>query len=124
MVDRRLLPPRYRIAALRLPGFEIVRGADDDWRSTSAFAYSPAELEQLVANWQGLQASRIKPIDADSTPAEQIEIRLQDGRVIDFLLMSTTPEVVIANPQIGLQYHFRADYYEQLISIRKSDNGG
>ena len=36
--------------------------------------------------------------------------------------MSIDPEIVIANPAIGLQYRFRADYYYQLIALRRNED--
>jgi len=38
--------------------------------------------------------------------------------------MSIAPEIVIAHPQIGLQYHFPADLYYQLISLRIDETPG
>jgi hypothetical protein len=38
--------------------------------------------------------------------------------------MSIDPEIVIAHPQIGLQYHFRADLYYQLIALRPHETPG
>jgi hypothetical protein len=35
--------------------------------------------------------------------------------------MSIDPEIVIANPEIGLQYHFSTDHYYQLISLRPDE---
>jgi hypothetical protein len=36
--------------------------------------------------------------------------------------MSEDPEIVIAHPNIGLQYHFRSHYYDQLISLSDDDD--
>lgn len=125
LANRRLLPERFVIASLRLPDFEINRDGDGGWRSTRAAEIPQAQLQRLVSNWQTLPASRVKRFDADtSASAEHIEIRLQDGHIIDFLLLSTDPEIVIANPKIDLQYHFRSDYRDQLISIGSVDDAG
>ena len=125
IADRRLLPERFVIEALRLPDFEINRDGDGGWRSTRVAEIPQAQLQRLVTNWQTLPASRVKRFDISaSAPSEHIEIRLHDGRVIDFLLLATDPEIVIANPQIDLQYHFRSDYRDQLISIGSVDDAG
>ena len=41
-----------------------------------------------------------------------------DGRELEFFVMSIDPEIVIANPAIGLQFRFRAEYYYRLITLR------
>jgi hypothetical protein len=35
--------------------------------------------------------------------------------------MAIEPEIAIAHPQSGLQYHFRTDFYDQLISLRTNE---
>lgn len=123
MVERRLLPPRYAVSALRLPGFEVTRDGDDRWRSTHTPEFSQAQLQRLIGNWQDLQASRVKRYDDADNVMQVIQARLADGRSIDFRLLAVEPEIVIANPQIGLQYHFREDYHDQLISPVPDDAG-
>lgn len=119
IVDRRLLPRRYSISRLKLPGFEINRDANDSWRVANADdGFEQDQINRLVANWQDLEATKIKPFDTGATPRQKLEIALQDGSKFKFFLMSIDPEIVIAHPQIGLQYHFRADLYYQLIALR------
>ena len=124
MVDRRMLPKRDPIARLQLPEFEITRDEDDRFRSSHTPEFTQAQLRQLIDNWQGLQASRVKRFDSGADALLTIEARLAGGRVINFLLLSVTPEIVIANPQIGLQYHFRANYHNQLITIADTTDDG
>jgi len=124
MVDRRMLPKRTPIASLQLPEFKITRDGDDRWRSSHEPEFTQAQLRHLIDNWQGLQASRVKRFDRGANALLTIEARLAGGRVIDFLLLSVTPEIVIANPQIGLQYHFRANYHDQLITIADTASDG
>jgi hypothetical protein len=116
IVDRRLLPGRSDVTALGLPELEISRNNEGQWQSSRGAATTQAQLELLVGNWQAMPASRITRFDVGSSAGEPIEVRFADGRRIDFLLLSRAPEIVIANPSIGLQYHFRASLYDQLIA--------
>jgi hypothetical protein len=79
-------------------------------------------LAELVRNWQGLEASRIAAIDPARHPQASIAASLDDGSRYEFLLLSVDPELVIANPELGLQYHFQAGLYDQLISPRDDEN--
>ena len=117
LVDRRLLPRRAEIASLQLPDLEIRLDENRRWRSNRAVELSQARLVHLVENWQDLQATRISHFDLGLMPRQLIEIDLADGQALEFLLMSEDPEIVIAHPNIGMQYHFRSHYYGQLISI-------
>ena len=122
LVDRRLLPRRNSITSLQLPDLELQLDDDKRWRSTRAVEITQARMAQLVENWQELQATRISPFGLGLMPRQLIEIDLADGQTIEFLLMSEEPEIVIAHPNIGLQYHFRSHYYDQLISIGVDDD--
>ena len=121
VVDRRLLPRNFSLNTLRLPGFEISRAADNRWRLAGSEKFTPQQISALVDNWQGLEASRIKAFNGTGTPRQKIVAHLDNGQEYEFFLMSIEPEIVIANPEIGLQYHFRADLYYQLIGLRADE---
>lgn len=121
IVDRRLMPRNLGLAALKLPELEISRDAGGDWVSTTG-DYTSQQVTQLVGNWQGLEATRVNAFNPASTPRQKIEAVLEQGERLEFFLMSINPEIVIANPKIGLQYHFGADFYYQLIALRRDEN--
>ncbi len=125
IVDRRLLPRRYSISRLKLPGLEISRDVNDSWQVANVDdGFEQDQIARLVANWQDLEAAKINLFDTGAIPRQKLEIALQDGSKFEFFLMSIEPEVVIAHPQIGLQYHFRADLYYQLIALRPHETPG
>jgi hypothetical protein len=121
IVDRRLLPRRYRLNTLKLSDFEIHRDANDSWQLIDADGFGEDQIARLVDNWQDLEASKIKPFDTGAMPRQKLEAGLEDGSRHEFFVMSIDPEIVIAHPQIGLQYHFPADLYYQLISLRTDE---
>jgi hypothetical protein len=124
IVDRRLLPRRYRLNTLKLSGFEISRDTNDSWQVINADGFGQDQIVRLVDNWQDLEASKIKPFDTGVTPRQKLEASLADGSRHEFFVMSIDPEIVIAHPQIGLQYHFPADLYYQLISLPANETPG
>jgi len=124
LADRRLLPRRYPLESLQLPGLKITRQQDDSWRAEPVAGHSQEQLSRLIDNWQGLQASRIKRHEGSRDEGRPIVARLQDGLSIEFRLLTIDPEIVIVNPKIGLQYHFRADFHDQLISPGQADDAG
>ena len=124
VVDRHLVPQRFVPQSLQLPDFDIRRGDDNGWHSPQARHLASTRLEQLVANWQNLKASRVTRFAPGAASLKVIGLQLADGQSMEFLLMSTDPEIVIAHPQIGLQYHFRSDYYNQLISPDDDEMSG
>lgn len=124
MVDRRLLPRTDELSVFKLPGFEISRDDNNTWQLIGADGFEQGQIATLVENWQNLEASRVKLFSADKVPQQKIRILFADGRSQEFFVMSIDPEIIIANPQIGLQYHFPAGLYYQLISLRADEISG
>jgi len=124
IVDRRLLPRRYRLNTLKLSEFEISRDTNDSWQVINADGFGQDQITRLVENWQDLEASKIKPFDTAAMPRQKLQASGADGSRHEFFVMSIAPEIVIAHPQIGLQYHFPADLYYQLISLRIDETPG
>lgn len=122
IVDRRLMPRKLSPTALKLPQLEIGLNAAGNWETSKGNEFTPEQVAGLAENWQGLEAARVKVFDTGNTPRQKIEALLENGKRLEFFLMSIDPEIVIANPQIGLQYHFKADLYYQLIHLRRDEN--
>ena len=122
LVDRRLLPRRFELDSIKLPGYEIARDDKNAWRLVNTDdAVGPGKINALVENWRSLVASQVKPYDSAKIPRQKIRLQLQNGQNHEFFVMSIDPEIVIANPGIGLQYHFSTDHYYQLISLRPDE---
>lgn len=121
LIDRRLLPRSLALRSLNLPDFELTRDGNDGWQADDD-RLDKARLAELVADWQGLEAARVQPYRAGATPREKIIARLEDQRELEFFLMSIEPEIVIANPELGLQYHFGDEFYYRLIALREDEN--
>ena len=124
IVDRRLLPRRYRLKSLKLSEFDISRDASDSWQVLGTEGFEPDQISGLLSNWQELEASKIKSFNTGEMPRQKLVASLADGGRHEFFVMSIDPEIIIANPQIGLQYHFPADLYYQLISLRTDETPG
>jgi hypothetical protein len=106
------------LSRLKLPGLELGLDASNNWRVTNMDGFGQDQIDRLVTNWQDLEATKIKLFDTGATPRQKLEIALQDGNKHEYFVISIEPEIVIAHPQIGLQYHFPADLYYQLIGLR------
>jgi len=124
IVDRRLLPRRYSLNTLKLSGFEVSRDASNRWQANNADGFGQDQIARLADNWQDLEASKVKLFKTSTTPRQKLLVELQDGSKLEYFVMSIAPEIVIAHPRIGLQYHFPADLYYQLISLRTDETHG
>jgi hypothetical protein len=122
IVNRHLLPASTNLESLKLPEFELTRSENGAWQIKNAGQFSSDQLNHLVDNWQQLRASRVRLYPGTTIPGQKVIARLSDGRIHEFLVLSTSPEIIIAHPRIGLQYHFNKSFYDQLLAPRGDEN--
>ena len=103
-VDRRLLPPELELTRLALPEATIQR-REQAWQSP---ALPGSQAADIAAAWQTQEASRVAAYDQSASDAIEIIASIAGMPEIGFLLLSNRPEIVIANPSLGLRYHFHS----------------
>ncbi len=119
LIDRRLLPRSIPLKSLKLAELSLTRSSDGNWQTETSAENDADRLNQLANNWQTLEAGNIKTYDKAKNPLQKIVAGLQDGSKVDFYLMSIKPEIVIARPELNLQYHFAEKRYYDLLSINQ-----
>ena len=118
LVDKRLLPPGLEVTRLELPELDLALGLDG-WAADRADA-NREQLAQLVNRWQRSEASSISPYQSSVTPLFGVGALTNQGPV-DFYVLSIEPEIVIARPDLGLQYHFPDHLYYDLLALPPGD---
>ena len=117
LIDRRLLPPSIPLETINLGTERLTRDDVGNWQSGSASEIPVAQLNRLVHQWQTLEAPSVKMFQPVGLPLRKILAGLEDGSEIAFLLMSIYPELVIARPDLAVQYHFGEKQHRQLFEF-------
>lgn len=120
LIDQRLLPRALDLNSLKIGLLEITQTSNGGWQDGDNTS-SPDQLNTLIGNWQTLRASRIRGFKKKAAPLQKITAGLDNGNEVEFFLMSIKPEIIIARPDLGLQYHFKKDLYYDLLAINKND---
>ena len=110
---RSLLPGQDDITALSLPGLDIYR--DDSGALKSSPARTPQQLQQVIEAWRTQDATPVRAYPGGAA-GDRVEARLASGSTLEFHLLASEPEIVIANPAIGLQYHFAGALRDDLLA--------
>jgi len=121
LIDRRLLPRSISLKSLELAELGLSKSSNGAWQSDTIGEVEVGRLNQIANNWQTLDAGRVKIYHKSKMPGQKIVAGLEDGNEIDFFLMSIKPEIVIARPDLGVQYHFAEKQYYDLLSIAKDE---
>lgn len=119
-VSNALLAPDSRLIALELPGRKLTRQADGSWQAAPppASASSADAVPTLVNEWTHAQALEVKPYQAANAQA-QVTLRLQgQPQPLRFEVLAYTPELILARPDLGVQYHLVAELAERLLIVR------
>ena len=117
LIDRRLLPRSVSLKSLKFADLILSKSSNDTWQGEAVGETEKERINMLGNNWQTLNAGRVKKYDNSKLPEQIIIARLEDGSEIDFFLMAIKPEIVIARPDLDLQYHFSEKHYFDLLSI-------
>lgn len=114
LIDRRLLPRTMRLQNFRIGSLKLSKTNDNGWQNDGK-AITPNLLDDMITKWQTLEASRIQSYQKTKIPKQRISATLDDGSKIEFFLMDISPEIIIARPDLGLQYHFSESQYYGLL---------
>jgi len=117
LIDKRLLPPSIPLQTFNLAERKLTRDSTDNWQSSPASDIPTGQLNQFVNNWQTLEAPAVKIFKQSGAPLEKIVVGLENGSEIEFLLMAIYPELVIARPDLGVEYHFHEKQQQELLSF-------
>ncbi len=115
LIDKRLLPQGSGLSTLQSSEFDIVHEAGN-WVSRSNLAQNE-RAQQLIKNWQTRQADLVEPYDLSLTPLKKITATLSNNTSIEFFVLSIQPEIILARPDIKLQFHFSDQLYYELLSL-------
>jgi hypothetical protein len=93
-----------------------VEQRDGRWALTPAAGeVSQDDLIRWIEGWRLASATRVEPYVTGKALAE-IGIRLKDGRTVALGVLAREPELVLARPDEQLQYHFRSEMGQHLLS--------
>jgi len=116
LLDRRLLPRALSLRSIKANAFHLTQPEQGNWQSDND-SHNKASIDQLISNWQSLEAKHIQRYQSSATPRQKIVTELDNGGMIEFYVLSIKPEIVIARPDLGLQYHFAEVQFYGLLSI-------
>lgn len=106
-----------KITALTLPDLEIKQTETAHWKSTSGTltdnALSADQVQMLLENWRGAQAFAVHKY-MPRKKLGMIEITFSDS-IINFELSDDDPWLILARPELGIEYHLDSPLKKKLL---------
>jgi hypothetical protein len=119
-VDRALLPGAAHIHALHLPGLDVTLDSNGRWTVMPAQPKMRADdIQRMIDAWRNARALQVTSYEVQPSQGD-VAIELE-GRIQPLHLQITarTPELILAEPEAGLQYHFANDEAQRLLGLSK-----
>jgi len=116
-VSRQLLSGQETITQITLPEYSLAM-VDNQWQLTpESSTVSADNLQSLIDGWKNVAAlyvSRYQPSDTRKTVAIEFDAATP---AITFQVVSHAPNLVLARPELGIQYHLTGDYESLLFQL-------
>ncbi len=120
LASRKLLPADADIVAITLPDLRLSKQDDGSWKiDPDAEMISADTAHKLVRAWSNASALWVR----DYQPADggkRVIIELADNATIEFELRQSERDVVLARPDLGLQYNIPEYSANQLFKLEQA----
>lgn len=117
-VSTHLLPDKASISALSLPDLALTRDAQGHWHvQPDKPSLSADAIQTLLDAWRTTTALWVKHY-APGNAQGGITVQLTaPAQTLHFDIMARQPELILARPDLGLQYHFSAESAKALLEL-------
>lgn len=113
LVSRNLVPETASLARLELPELTISKDAQGQWQTSADI--SADHITELLQHWKRSQAFGVHNYYARESLG-QIQVFLENTDApIKFTITDVDPWLIIARPDLNLEYHFNLEFYDRLL---------
>ena len=113
LVSLNLLPANNKVTKLILINQTISKDDNNHWQSN--IDISTDNINKAIEDWQSAQAFGVHAYMQRDSLGE-VFIYIKDQKPISFIITDTNPWLIIARPELGLEYHLDIKAYDQLMT--------
>lgn len=113
LVSQHLIARDAVITGIDLPE-QTLRKSDIGWQSSDT-TVSTDSIQKVIDQWQQAQAFGVHTYNP-RTSLGHIEVSIDDTqKPLIFEITDTSPWLIIARPELNLEYHFNLEFYDRLL---------
>ena len=113
LVARELLDSSAEIQELQLPQHTLYRDDDGIWHSSENL--DPDAINEVIYHWQNSQAFGVHNYMQREPQAEISVLLAGNEQPIRFYVTDTDPWLIIARPELDIEYHFNLEFHDRLL---------
>lgn len=120
-IDKGLLPPGARITALQLPDATLTRDKEGRWQLAPADSkVSADDIRRFMDGWEEDRAISVAAI-GKGAPQGEVAVSLAGQEApIRFAILKDPDFLVLARPDLGLQYDLDEDLRDSLLHVTRA----
>jgi len=122
LVDQKLLADSGTITKLQTNKFTLSKNTEGLWESS--LTASADAINETISQWKNAQAFGVHDYSTHKSDAlDKISIYINNQLTpTTYIVTSKKPWLIIARPDLMLEYHFDAEMFERLLLINKPEN--
>jgi hypothetical protein len=118
-LSTKLLPEDKEIKSIQFPGYTISK-QENKWNVEPEQDAGSDDMVKLVHAWRMASAISIRDIETGDNLGT-VRVELEDGASIEIVILNPLPQLILARPDIGLQYHI-SSYDAENLFLRPASN--
>jgi len=107
-LDAKLIPPDATIKTIHLPELKIEN--TEDGKMSGAH-------HQVINSWKQVESVSVRKYE-EIEAIDTIKIELETGELIEFIIVSNRPNLILARPERGIQYHISSTVSDSLFPAK------
>ena len=107
-LDAKLIPPDATIKTIHLPELKIENTGDGKMNGAS---------RQIINAWKQVESVSVRKYE-EIEAIDTIKIELETGELIEFIIVSNRPNLILARPERGIQYHISNTVSDNLFPAK------
>jgi hypothetical protein len=120
-VRKKPLPEDASIEGLKTPELTL-QWQEKRWQlDPKPEKYSADQVTRLLDNWKLASAIQVKVYDGRQGDPVTLQLKGQDQPVA-LLVTARKPDLVLARPELGIEYHFPEESAGQLLTLPPQEN--
>ena len=110
------LPEKGSISALQLPDLKL-QWQENRWQVEPKQEIDSADnITALLDAWKFAAATSVKVYDGKK--GEKITVKFKDDeQPVQLIITAREPDLVLARPELGIEYHFPAELADKLLTL-------
>jgi len=94
-IEPKLIPPDAKIKTILFPELRIENSVDGKMSGAH---------HQIINAWNQMESISVRKYE-ETEPIDTIKLELTTGETIEFIIISDRPNLILARPDKGIQYH-------------------